>query len=112
MNSTFLDFTVIIGSTVGYFISISLLVSPFYKNRANKYLSVSLFILASITLLGWYNAEKGIFRLLQMIMWELLVPVTLFKYFLIQIKHLHEKTIIVKKIFPTIHLVMLRITLT
>ncbi|GAA5024860.1 hypothetical protein GCM10011506_08760 [Marivirga lumbricoides] len=78
MNSTFLDFTVIIGSTVDYFISISLLVSPFYKNRANKYLSVSLFILASITLLGWYNAEKGIFRLLQMIIYDKNTPLPVY----------------------------------
>jgi len=81
LATKFLDFTVIVGGILGYFISFSVLVSPFYKSHANKYLSISLFILASVTLLGWYDAESGIFDFLQDIMWEFLIPVTLFTYF-------------------------------
>lgn len=91
MNNTLLDFIIIAGAVLGYFISISMLTTTFYKNRANNYLSISLFLLSSISLLGWYDADEGIFELLHATTWGFLIPVTLFTYFLIQIEHRYLK---------------------
>ncbi len=84
---TTLDVIIITGVILGFFISLSLITTSFYNSRANKYLSISLFLLVWITFLGWYDADHGILEFLHGIMWEFLVPVTLFTYFLIQIKH-------------------------
>jgi AraC-like DNA-binding protein len=91
LNKTILDFVIVTSGAIGYFISISLITTSFYKNRANNYLSLSLFLLTSTTLLGWHDPEEGIFGLLHSIMWEFLVAVTLFTYFLVQIQHKHLK---------------------
>ncbi|MBQ4820771.1 helix-turn-helix domain-containing protein [Aquimarina sp. MMG016] len=87
MNITILDFTIIASGIMGYFISISLVTSSFYKNRANKYLAISLFLLTSLTFLGWYDIEHFVLLFLDNIMLETLFAVTFFTYFLIQIQH-------------------------
>ncbi|MDY8135646.1 helix-turn-helix domain-containing protein [Aquimarina sp. 2201CG5-10] len=86
-----MDFIIIASLLLGLFISVSLFTTSFYKSKANDYLSLSLFLLVSIAFLGWYDAEKGVLEFLQGIMWEFLVPVTLFTYFLIQIQHPYLK---------------------
>jgi hypothetical protein len=91
LSDTLLNFIIIAGAVLGYFISISILTATFYKNRAHNYLSISLFLLTSISLLGWYDAEEGIFELLHAITWGFLIPVTIFTYFLIQIEHRYLK---------------------
>ncbi|WP_299241670.1 helix-turn-helix domain-containing protein [uncultured Aquimarina sp.] len=91
MNTTTLDFAVIASGIMGYFISISLVTTSFYKNRANKYLAFSLFLLTSLTFLGWYDIEGYVLQFLDNIMLEFLVTVTLFTYFLIQIEHKYLK---------------------
>lgn len=87
MNETILDFAIIASGIVGYFISISLVTTSFYKNRANNYLSLSLFLLTSLTLLGWFDIENTVLDFLNNPVLEYLVGVTLLTYFLIQIKH-------------------------
>ena len=91
MNDVFftklLEVTVIAGVVLGFFISLSLITSPFYKSKANNYLAISLFILTGITFLGWYGADQGLLLFLQDVMWELLLPVTFSVYFLLQIEH-------------------------
>ncbi|WP_298540056.1 helix-turn-helix domain-containing protein [uncultured Aquimarina sp.] len=91
MDTTILDFIVIASGIMGYFISISLVTTSFYKNRANKYLAFSLFLLTSLTFLGWYDIEGYVLQFLDNIMLEFLVTVTLFTYFLIQIQHSYLK---------------------
>ncbi len=87
MNITILDLTIIASGIVGYFISISLITISFYRSRANNYLSLSLFLLSSLTLLDWCDIENFILQFFVNINLELLVGVTLFTYFLIQIEH-------------------------
>ncbi|GAA0734125.1 helix-turn-helix domain-containing protein [Aquimarina litoralis] len=89
MNSTLtlLDFIIIASGCIGYFISISLITSSFYKSHANNYLAISLFLLTTLTFLGWYEIDNIILQFLDNIMLEFLVAVTLFTYFLLQIKH-------------------------
>ncbi|TSE04871.1 hypothetical protein [Aquimarina algiphila] len=91
MNTILLGFAILASGIIGYFISISLVTTPFYKNRANNYLSLSLFLLTSLTLLGWFNIEDTVLEFLNNPVLEYLVGVTLFTYFLIQIEHKYLK---------------------
>ncbi len=91
MNNTILDIAIIFSGIIGYFISISLVTISFYKNRANTYLSVSLFLITSLTILGWFDIENTVLGFLNNPILEYLFGVTLFTYFLIQIKHKYLK---------------------
>ncbi|WP_109435434.1 MULTISPECIES: AraC family transcriptional regulator [Aquimarina] len=91
MNITLLDFAIIVSGSIGYFISIALITSSFYKNRANKYLSLSLFLLTTLTLLDWCDLENYLSQFLNNVMLDLLFGVILFTYFLIQIQHNYLK---------------------
>ncbi len=73
----------------GYFVSISLITTAFYKSRANNYLSLSLFLIASITLIDWLdlNTPNITIQILGNFKLDFLFATTLFTYFLIQIKH-------------------------
>lgn len=82
-----LDFIIIASVITGYFISLSLLTTSFYKSRANNHLSFSLFLLASWILIEWYGPENLVLSFLFFISLDLLIGVTLFTYFLIQIQH-------------------------
>lgn len=83
----FLDLLIVSGGILGLFMSFSIARSSFYKSKANNYLSGSIVILTLIMILGWINADTGFFALFQSLMWEFLVPVTLFSYFLTHSQH-------------------------
>ncbi|SEL67404.1 AraC-type DNA-binding protein [Aquimarina amphilecti] len=87
MDIKLLDLAIIVSGIIGYFISISLVTTSFYKSRANKFLALSLFLLTSLTFLGWYEIGNFVLQFLDNIMLELLVAVALFTYFLIHIEH-------------------------
>ncbi|MEP0265806.1 helix-turn-helix domain-containing protein [Dokdonia sp.] len=92
MNQNILDFVIISSGILGYFLCLALVTTSFYKSRANNYLSLSLFLLISLTFLGsWYDKENPILDFLGLVMLEYLVGVTLFIYFLIQIEHKYLK---------------------
>ncbi len=91
MNKTILDYAIITSGILGYFISTSLVITGFYKSRANNYLSLSLFLLTSLTFLGWSDKENAVLEFLRYIQLEYLFAVTLFTYFLIQIRHKYLK---------------------
>ncbi|WP_106791594.1 AraC family transcriptional regulator [Aquimarina sp. Aq78] len=91
MNTILLGFAILASGSIGYFISISLVTTSFYKNRANNYLSLSIFLLASLTLLGWFDIEDTVLEFLNNPVLEYLFGVTLFTYFLIQIQHKYLK---------------------
>jgi hypothetical protein len=87
LNNTLLDFAMIASTVIGYFISIALITTSFYRSRANNYLSLSLFLLASLTFLEWsdINITNITFQILGNFRLDFLFAVTLFTYFLIQI---------------------------
>ncbi|WP_378182523.1 helix-turn-helix domain-containing protein [Aquimarina sp. SS2-1] len=91
MSTTVLDFTILASVVIGCFISISLVTTSFYKSHANNYLSLSIFLIAILTFLSWNDPEYGILELLSNFAFEFLVAVTLFTYFLIQIRHEYLK---------------------
>ncbi|WP_299765886.1 helix-turn-helix domain-containing protein [uncultured Dokdonia sp.] len=91
MNITLGDIAIIASIIIGYFISIALVTTSFYKSRANTFLSVSLFLISTLALLDLYAPESGFLSFLSFIMMELLIAVTLCTYFLIQIQHEYLK---------------------
>ena len=91
MNLTLLDVAVIASIIAGVFLSVSLITAPFYKSRANKYLSFSLFLITVLTFLDWFEIDNFFLLFLNNINLDLLVAITLFTYFLIQIQHNYLK---------------------
>ncbi len=87
MDTTILGIAIITSGIIGYFISIALVTTSFYKSRANNYLSLSLFLLTSLTLLVAFDIENTVLDFLNNPVMEYLFAATLFTYFLIQIKH-------------------------
>lgn len=87
MNITILDFAIIASVLMGYFISISLIATSFYKSHANRYFSLSVAIITSLTFLDWYDVNNSIVEFLIHFRLDYLFAVTFFTYFLIQIKH-------------------------
>lgn len=89
MNQTILDFVMIASVIIGYFVSISLITTPFYKSRANNYLALSLFLIANLTLIEWcsINMSSKLVEIFTLFRLDFLFAATLFTYFLIQIKY-------------------------
>lgn len=89
MNATILDFAMIASVLIGYFLSIALITTSFYKSRANNYLSLTLFFIASLTLLEWYGLSTShrVIGVLDSFKFDFLIAATLFTYFLFQMKH-------------------------
>ena len=89
MDKTLLDFVMIASVIIGYFVSISLITTSFYKSRANNYLALSLFSMASLTLIEWLsiNVSSVIVEILLLFRFDFLFAAALFTYFIIQIKH-------------------------
>ncbi|WP_299683641.1 helix-turn-helix domain-containing protein [uncultured Dokdonia sp.] len=83
------DIAIIASIIIGYFISIALVTTTFYKSRANNYLALTLFLISSLALLDIINPESGFLSFLYFIMIELLIAVTIYTYFLIQIQHVY-----------------------
>ncbi len=79
----------IASTLIGYFLSIALITTTFYKSRANNYLSLSLFLIASLPFLEWVGIGSAhvVIRILDNIRLDLLIAATLFTYFLYQIEH-------------------------
>ncbi|WP_294734349.1 AraC family transcriptional regulator [uncultured Flavobacterium sp.] len=88
---TIIDLIIISSFSLGLFLSLSLIISPFFKSTANKYLALSLLTLLVIIITGKYNDTSIFLAFIQDIMLEFLVAITLFSYFLIQIEHRYIK---------------------
>ncbi len=93
MNKTVLEFAMISSVLMGYFISLALLTSSFYKSRANNYLALSLFVMASLTFFEWPNGIMSTLLLQIIINFRLdfLFAASLFTYFQIQAKSKYLK---------------------
>ena len=92
MNQTLLNFVIVTSGVLGYFLCLALVTTSFYKSRANNFLSLSLFLLISLSFLGsWFDEKNIVLDFLSLSMSEYLVAATLFRYFLIQIEHKYLK---------------------
>ncbi len=89
MNETVLNSAMIASIIIGYFVGIALVTTSFYRSRANNYLALSLFLIASITFLELPSIDLNItfFQVLILFRFDFLFGATLFIYFLIQTKH-------------------------
>lgn len=95
MLSTILGVVIIASVAIGYFMSISLVTTSFYKSRANKFLSLSLFLIATLTFLELIVIQGTtinntlvliVIQLLNNVRLDFLFAASLYHYFLIQIK--------------------------
>ena len=114
MSQTILSFIMIASVIIGYFVSIALVTTSFYKSRANNYLSLSLFLISSLTLIEWYSINNSniIVEIFTLFRLDFLFGATLFTYFLIQNKHQLLKSKKYKLIFlPFVVSVILEISL-
>jgi len=89
LNQTILDIAMIASIIMGYFVSVSLITTSFYKSRANNYLSLSLFLIASITLfeLPRIIDDYIVLDIISNFRLDFLFAATLFTYILIQLNH-------------------------
>jgi len=78
---------IISGSVLGFFLSLAIGGTSFFRSKANTYLSISILLLTIIMFLGWLNVGTGILNMIRAIMWELLVPITLLSYFITHLNH-------------------------
>ncbi len=60
MNETVLNSAMIASIIIGYFVGIALVTTSFYRSRANNYLALSLFLIASITFLELPSIDLNI----------------------------------------------------
>lgn len=110
---TILGLAIIASIFMGYFTSIALIAAPFYKSKANNYLSLSLFLIASIIFIGFFSTEYIIFTFLDNIVLDLLLGTTLFSYFLIHINHPLLKKSVYKWLYaPFVISVLLEISIS
>lgn len=85
---TLLELLLIASTVIGYFISVALITTSFYKSRANNYLALSLFLMSSFTLLEFPGITSyPLLDIINNFTLDILFGATLFTYFLIQIEH-------------------------
>ncbi len=98
MYSTILGVAVIASVPIGYFMSISLVTSSFFKSHANKYLSLTIFLITTLTFVEWAGllntvvfysplVHAIIIQFFDNIRLDFLFAASLYTYFLTQIKH-------------------------
>jgi len=89
MDQNILDFVMIASVVIGYFVSISLITTSFYKSRANNYLALALFSISNLTLIDWLsnNMSNVLVEVFILFRFDFLFAAALFTYFLIQINH-------------------------
>lgn len=96
MDSSLLNVVLVASAAIGFFMSISLFGSSFYKSKANNYLALSLFVVAILTFLEWIGLQEIVignvllhsllFQFIENIRLDLLFGATLYTYFLVQIR--------------------------
>ena len=98
MYSTIVGVAVIASVPIGYFMSISLVTSSFFKSHANKYLSLTIFLITTLTFVEWVGlldtvvfysplVQAMIIQFFENIRLDFLFAASLYTYFLTQIKH-------------------------
>lgn len=113
MNETVVGLAIIASVFIGYFTSIALVITPFYKSRANNFLSLSIFLIASLIFNGLFSINNLFFAFLDNIVLDLLLGATIFSYFLIHIKHTFLKTKYYKWVYaPFLVSVVLEISIS
>lgn len=109
---TILGLAIIASIFMGYFTSIALLITPFYKSKANNYLSLSLFLIASLIFTGLLDKNYIVFTFIDNIVLDLLLAPIIFSYFLVHINHPLLKRNIYKWLYaPFIVSVLLEISI-
>ncbi|PQJ79225.1 helix-turn-helix domain-containing protein [Polaribacter porphyrae] len=112
MSDTILGLAIIASIFMGYFISVALIITPFYKSKANNYLSLSLFLIASLIFIGLLDKNYIVFTFVDNIVLDLLLAPIIFSYFLVHINHPLLKRNIYKWLYgPFIISILLEISI-
>lgn len=115
MNLTFLELFTLVSIIHCFLLGMVVLVSKYLRSEVNKYLGFTLLIIAIIGLNNWFwdsDLDPMISRMLDLVLWQFLYPVTLYLFFVkslkIKLKKLHKKFLLT----PFIILSLLNIVVT
>lgn len=87
MSLSLTNFFIIFSVIQGFSIGLAILCAPFFRSKTNSYLAGFILTLSSMTFLGWQEFDFFWFDYLWSLMWEFLIPVFLFQYFLRVLDH-------------------------
>lgn len=87
MSLSLSDFFIIASVIQGFSIGMAILGAPFFRGKTNKYLASFMLCLSAMTFLGWQDLNLFWPDYLWSLMWEFLIPVFLFQYFIRVLDH-------------------------
>ncbi len=87
MSLSISDFFILASVIQGISIGLAILCAPFFRSKTNNYLAGFILTLSGITFLGWQKFDGFWSDYIWSLMWEFLVSVFLFQYFLRVLKH-------------------------
>lgn len=87
MSLSISDFFILASVIQGISIGLAILCAPFFRSKTNNYLAGFILTLSGMTFLGWQEFDGFWPDYIWSLMWEFLVPVFLFQYFLRVLNH-------------------------
>ncbi len=81
------DFFIIASIIQGVSVGLAILCAPFFRSKTNNYLAAFILTLSGMTFLGWQELDLFWLDYTWSLMWEFLIPVFLFQYFLRVLDH-------------------------
>lgn len=91
MSLSLSDFFILASVLQGLFVGLAILCAPFFKSKTNNYLAGFILLLSAITFMGWQELDAFWPDYIWSLMWEFLLPVFLFQYFLRVLEHPYLK---------------------
>lgn len=87
MTLSLSDFFILASVVQGLFIGLAILCAPFFRSTTNNYLAGFILLMSGMTFLGWQEFDLFWPDYVWSLMWEFLIPVLLFQYFLRLLNH-------------------------
>ncbi|MEM6770074.1 MAG: helix-turn-helix domain-containing protein [Bacteroidota bacterium] len=87
MSLSLSGFFILASVVQGVFIGLAILFAPLFRSTTNNYLAGFLLSLSAMTFLGWQEFDNFWIDWIWSLMWEYLIPVLLFQYFLRVLDH-------------------------
>ena len=87
MTLSLSDFFILASVVQGLFIGLAILCAPFFRSTTNNYLAGFILLMSGMTFLGWQEFDHFWPDYVWSLMWEFLIPVFLFQYFLRLLRH-------------------------
>lgn len=87
MSLSLSDFFILASIVQGLFIGLAILCAPFFRSKTNNYLAGFILFMSAMTFMGWQEYDNFWIDWVWSLMWEYLIPVLLFQYFLRVLDH-------------------------